>query len=297
MALPADGRTDVADLVIVGNAISAGISPAFKATSVCMNFCVTETFPTDTNVIKFRKSGSVVAESVAEGAVYIPSDSNSDITDTSVTVTAAKIAVSSPISAEAQRFGAGAATPARFADEHGRALGRFFDADFLSLVDSVTNVSTATGTMDTDCLLGGKFKIYNSLVPPGPQVALIDFKGASELEKLVASSGASIYSNAYSLPFLSGVPAANNYKGNFLGVDIYQSTGFSTTGGDNQQVIFNPLYAFCCGVGGAAETRVYFTGNGVASQVPGISDVVLSWMFYDLALYNDTAACELRSDT
>lgn len=297
MALPDDGRMDIADTVTAGNAISAMISPAFKQAAVCLNLTHAETCPDNTNVIKFRKSGSLIAEAVNEGAVYIPSDANSDINDTSVTCTAAKVMVSSPISREAQRFGGGAAAFPRVAAEQGRAIGRKYDADFLALIASITNSATAGTTLDTDTFLTGQYNVYNSLTPPGPLTALLDFKGVLELQKLVVNAGAAIWTNAYSLPLVGGAPQANNFKGNFLGVDVYQTTGFPTTGGDNRQVIFNPEYAFCAAIGGGVTTEIYYTGNGVASQVPGVSDVVQSYIFYAVQIYNNTAACQLRSDT
>lgn len=295
MSLPDDGRMDLGDTVIEANAISAAIGPAFKEASIGMGLVYAENFPTTSNVIKFRISGSLIAETVAEGAVYVPSDANSDINDTSVSVTAAKCVVGSPISWEAQRYGAGAANTARVADEQGRAIARFFDDDLLSLFDSITNVATAATTMDTDTLLLGQFNVLNALVPPGPLTAVLSFKQVHELRKLVANSGAAIYSSQYSSP-LFGTPAQNNFVGNFLGVDIYQTTGLSTSSGDSQGCIFNPQHAFCCGMGGAVETKIYFTGAGVQSQVPGISDYVLSWFSYDLAVWRNTAASELRSD-
>lgn len=296
MALPDDGRMDMADTVQIGNAISALISPAFKAQSIMMGLVHAETCSDSSQVIKFRKAGNLVAEGVNEGAVYIPSDANSDINDTSVTATAAKIMVASPISREAQRFGGGAANIPRVAAEQGRAIGRKFDTDLIALIDSITNTATATSTMDTDCLLTGQFNVYNALVPPGPQVAVLSFKQKLELSKLVANSGSAIYQSQYNSP-LFGTPAANNFVGNFLGIDIYQTTGLTTTGATTQGVIFNPLYTWCCAMGGEIVSDVSFSGVGVASQVAGVSDIVLSYIFYGIALWNNTAASELRSNT
>jgi len=297
MALPDDGRMDLADTVTIGNAISAAMSPAFKEGTFGMNVVYSETCSTDSNVIKFRKSGSLVAEAVSEGQVYTPSDANSDINDTSVTATATKVVVGSPISVEAIRFGAGAASTARVAGEQGRALARKFDDDLLALFDSITNTSVATSTMDTDTLITGRYKVHNALTPPGPLVAVMDFKQVLELQKLVANSGSAIWSNKSDLPLLSGTPAANGYVGTYLGVDVYQTTGLSTTGGDIQGAIFNPMYAFAAALGGGFESFIYFTGNGVASQVPGFSYVVDSWAFWNIVVWNNTAACELRSDS
>lgn len=291
-----DGLMQMADTVQIGNAISAAISPAFKEASIGMGLVYAETCSPASQVIKFRKSGSLIAEAVTEGAAYAASDANSDINDSSVTITAAKIAVASPISVEAMRFGGGAANVARVAAEQGRALARKFDDDLLALFDSITNVATATSTLDTDTLLTGQFNVMDSLVPPGPLTAVVDNKGAAELRKVVANAGAAIYSSQYNSP-LFGVPSQNNFIGNLLGIDIYQTTGLSTTGGDDQGCIFNPNYAFCAAMGGSVESVVQFSGMGVALLIPGFSDIVLSWLFYGVGVWNNSAACELRSDT
>lgn len=297
MALPDDGRMDIADCVIVGNAISTMISPALKEAVFSMPLIHVEECPPTTNVIKFRKSGSLVAEAVTEGAVYTPSDANSDINDTSVTATAVKIAVASPLTVEAIRFGAGAADIPRVAAEQARAIGRKFDDDFLALVDSITNVATASTTMSVDTLLEGQYNVYNALVPTGGLAAVLHFKQAYELKKVIASSGAAQYSNQSQISILNGIPQANGFVGNFLGVDIYQTTGLSTTGGDTQGVIFDPRIAFAAAIGGSIDTMVEWTGYGVASNIPGFSYAAESWIFYHIVVWNNTAASELRSDT
>lgn len=296
MALPADGRRELSDNIIVGNAISAQISPAFKEASIWMSLVAAQTCPPDSNVIKFRKSGSLIAEAVTEGAVYVASDANTLLADTSVTATAVKVASGGVFTHESERFGAGSSSVSRYGSEQGRALARKFDDDCLALIDSITNVATATSTLDTDTILTGKYHVNNSLVPPGPMTAVIDFKGAMELQKLIANSGAAIYSSQYNSP-LFGTPAANNFIGNYLGVDFYQTTGLSTTGSDDQGVIFNPLYAFGAAMGGSVYTDVQFTGPGVVDQIPGMSTYIMSWMYYNVVVWNNTAACELRSDT
>lgn len=296
MALPDDGRMDLADTITIGNAVSALMAPAFVRASIGLGLVYAETCPNNTNVIKFPKSGSLTAEAVAEGAVYLPTDANSDINDTSVTSTATKVMVASPISWEAQRFNSSYANTSRVAEEQGRALARKFDVDWKALFNSVTEAATATAGLDTDTVLLGQYNVYDGLTPPGPLVAVVDFKGAYELRKAVANSGSAIYASQYNSP-LFGTPAMNGFVGNFLGIDFYQTSGLSNTGGDDQGLIFDPRYAFCCALSGAIETRIWFSGMGVASQVAGTSDVVQSWFAYDIDLWNDDAACELRSDT
>ena len=296
MALPADGRSDIADFVTIGNAISAGIAPAFKQASFGLNLVHAETCPLDSNVIKFRTSGSVIAEAVTEGAVYTPTDTNSDITDTSVTATAVKVMVASPITAEALRFTAGQANFARYSAEQGRALGRYFDNDLCSLFNGVTNVATATSTLDTDTILTGQYNVNAALVPPGRQVCVLDHKGLLEIKKQLSNTGAAIYQSQYQHPLL-GAPQPNGYQGSLFDIDFYSSPYLTTTSSDDQGCIFNPEYAFAAAMGGAVETEIVFTGTGVALNIPAVSWIVISWMFYDLVMWNDTAACEVRSDT
>lgn len=297
MALPADGRMDVADTVGIGNAISRLMSPAFKAGTFGLNLVYSETFSNLSNKIKFRKAGYLTAETVGEGAVYLPSDANSQIVDTAVEVTAAKAVVGSPISYEAIKFGAGSADVSRIAAEQGAAIARKFDYDLKALFDSVSSTSTAGSTLDVDTVLTGQYNVFNSECPTGSMVCVIDFKGLLELQKLVASSGAAKYANQNQLTLLNGVPQANGFVGNYLGIDFYATNGLSTTGGDDQGVIFNPQWAFCCGLSGGIETEVYQTRMGVASQVAGLSWAVLSYMFYDVKVWNNSAISEIRSDT
>lgn len=297
MALPADGLTTRSDMVTTGTVVSALIPQAFKEASIWMNLVYSEDLPADAIAKKFRISGSVIAEAVTEGSVYTPSDTNSDLTDTSVTITAAKAVVGSPISVEALRFGGNGASLARVADEQGRALARLFDDDCNALINSITLAATASSTLTTDTLLEGQYKVLNALCPPGPLVAVLDFKGVYELQKLVVNAGAAVWTNALATQFISGVPQANNYRGNFLGIDIYATTGLSETGSDDQGVIFNPRYAFASVLGGAPETNIRWTGHGVASQVAGFSYEVSTHMFYGVGLWHDSAACEIRSDT
>lgn len=295
MALPQDGRMDMADTVQIGNAISALIGPELQKATWGLNLVYSETCSDASNVIKFRKSGSLVAESVSEGAVYIPSDANSDINDTSVTVTAAKIAVASPITYETQRFGGGAGSLDRVAAAQARAIARKFDTDVTALFNSITNVATTSGTCDSDTLLTAVYKIYNSNVPGGPLVCVGDYKQINDLVRLVANSGAAQYANQSQIALLGAVPQANGFVANYLGVDLYQTSGLTTTGGLYQGAVFNPMWAIAAALGGAIMTKVLPTGMGVASQVAGFSDVVLSHLFYGVGLWHDEAACELRS--
>lgn len=299
MALPADGLTTLSDAVTIGNSISTLIAPAFKNKTVGLNLTHTENCSTDSNVIKFRLDGFVIAEAVSEGAVYTPSDTNSDITITSVTATATKVAVSSPLTVEAQRFGAGSVNVPKTARAQGEALARKFDADLFALFDSVTNAATATSTFDTDTALLAQYYIDNAETPPGSKVAVISVKQALELKKLIANSGAAQYSNPSQINLIQGSAQANGFIGNFLDTDWYQvkSSNLSTSGGDTQGAMWQAPYGFAAALGGDVETRLWFSGHGIANQIPGFADMVSSYWLYNVVLFCDAAVCELRSDS
>lgn len=296
MALPDDGTRILTDAVTEGNAVSALISPAFVKSAIFLSLVNAQTCSPGTNVIKFRISGSLTAEAVADSVVYTPTDANTLLTDTSVTATATKVVSAGVWSVESEAFGAGSSNRARYSAELGAALARKFDADCITLIDSITNVATATSTMDTDTLNTGVYNIENSNVPPGPLVAVMSPRQVNDLRKLVANSGAAIYSTQYNSPFF-GPPQANRFQGNFLGVDIYQTTGLTATGGDTQGAIFNPKYFFGAAMGSGIGVNEEFTGTGVALNKPGFSTILSSWMFYNVVVWRNAAACELRSDT
>lgn len=297
MPLPEDGRTDYADFVTIGNGISAGIGPAVKAAAIGLNLVSIAEFPTDANSIKWRKSGSLVAEVVPEGAVYVPSNAKSDINDTSVTTTAAKVVVSSPITAEAMRFGAGAGTVERFSTEQGRAIARKFDADLFALFTGASQIATAASAMDADTLLLGIFNLEASEVPLTRLAAVLSAKQIHELRVEAKNTGGAAYMSQVSLNILGGQPQANQFVGKYLGVDIYRGFGLPTVTTRTVGAVFDTGLAFCAGIGGPIETRVSFTGPGVQNQIPGVSDNVLSWMFYDVKEYYDQAVSQLRSNT
>lgn len=291
-----NGLTTMSDMNQAAYMLSRLLGPALVEASTWLNLVYAETCSEDSNKIRLQKSGSLIAEGVNEGAVYVPSDANSDITDTYVEITAAKIVSGSVLTAEQQRFGGVFRQIPRFGEEQGRAIARKFDVDCNALINSVTETATAAALLDTDTLLEAVYKVRNGLLPAGPLSAVLDRKGISELQKQVANSGAAIYSSQYNHPIF-GTPKPNNFIANLLGVDIYQMSGLSTTGGDDQGVLFDPRYFIGAAMGGDVITVPRWMGQGVSSENAGLSWELLSYIFYGVAVYYDAAACEVRSDT
>lgn len=282
-------ETELSNFVTIGNAVSTLMSPAFKEASIMLNLCHTENFPDNTNVIKFRKSGSLTAEALAESTAYSYSAS-SELTDTSVSATAAKVVAASKVTVEALRFGTGSANMERIAQEQGRAIARMYDDDVIALFDNFATTQTATSVLTVDDMITAQYKVYNGNVPVGKLAAVLEYKGAHEIRKEIQSTGGTPWSNMSMLEILNGTPQPNGYVGSVAGMDVYQTTGMPTGGGDDYALVFNPQWTFAAGLGGAFSTNVWY-------DPVSFLYVVSSFMFYNVVEWNDTAGCSLLSDT
>lgn len=284
-------ETELSNVTTVGNAISALMSPAFKEAAIMPNLIHMETFRNNTNVIKFRKSGDLTAATLAESTAYTFSAS-SELTDSSVSCTAVKGVVMSKITQEALRFGGGQADTSRIAAEQGRAIARLFDDTALALFSGFSTQVTASSILTVAKMLEAQYRVYNGNVPvDGRLTAVLDYKGAHEIRAEIAASSASAYVNPAFLDILNGTPQANNYVGNVVGIDVFQSIGLPTSASDDVALVFNPRWAFCAGVGGAFETEI------ARKLSEGLYYEVASWMFFDIKEWNDAAGVGLLSDT
>lgn len=283
-------ETEISNFIIRANEISAAISPAFVDASVCMNLVHAETCSDSSNVIKFRKAGSLTAATLAESTAYTFSAS-SELTDSSITATAAKAAIVSKLTVEAMRFGTPRAKIATLAEEQGRALARLFDDTVIALFTGFSQLVTATSTLTVDNLLDAQYTIFSGGVPPGRLAFVGHYKGVNELGKVALNTNAAAFTNPNFLQLI-GQPQANNFKGQIADIDVYQTSGHATTGGDNRQAMFHPLYAFCCALGGAFESEV-----SPLLLSTGFWKEVASWMYFDVKEWNDLAGVEVRSDS
>ena len=287
-------ETLLASKITIGNAISAAISGAFVNKAHLLPLVYTESFPDNTNVIKFRKSGYLDSAIVAENTAYTYSGS-SVLTDSSVSCTAEKSVLATKTSVEAVRFGTSAGSLERIAGEQASGHGRQFDTQVKTLFSSVTNAVIAATTLTKNDCLDARYNIAAATKGAfsGQLVGSLHFKGANELRKEMTSITATAWSNSSMLGLL-GVPQPGKPSGEVLGIQFYESDGHPTTGGDNIQCVWDPTMAFAAGVDGrnGAYSSIYepSTANGVLWEI-------MSWLFFKVVLWNDTAACKLRSDS
>ena len=284
--------TELSNSNTIGNALSAVASPAFVKSTVGMNLMYTENLPSMTNVKKFRKNGSLTAASLAESTAMAV-DANGELTDTAVSATAAKCAVSSGLSVEEQKFGT--IDLARIGNEQFAAIARFVDNDFLSMASGLSQTQTATSVMTVDDLMTAQMTIYNGNVP-NPEVtlaAVLGPKAVYNVKKEIIQSGASAWSNPAQLGLFQGAAVkANGLVGSIPGVaDVYQTTGFATGGGDDSQMLLHPMWCLA-GIFDSAP-QSWLTNKGSE----GLYTEVVSYYFYDIVGWNDTAGVLVKSDT
>lgn len=276
------------------DAVSAAMSPAFVNATMGLGLVYSEPFDPNTNVKKFRKSGSGTAQTVAEAANFTYG-TTTEITDSSTSVTAAKKVFASKHSVESLKFGDAAATFDRYLGEHGGALGRLFDTDLKALFSSITNVVTATTTLTKDDVLEARYNIRSSTKGAfsGMLVSMLDFKGAYELDKVLTDTAAAAFNQQVPLGYI-GVAKTNpaHYKGSLFGIDFYETDGLSTVSSDDIAAVWDPTLGFCAGVDTSG-----FQSESIFAGSQGVYFELTSWAFWKVALWNDTACSGLRSDT
>lgn len=282
-------ETEQGNLIRIGNDISAEISPNFAASTVGMNLVTVQQFSPEINVIKFRKAGSLTAAAVSESGSW-SYGSGSELTDSSVTVTGAKVAQNAKVTVEALRFGAGQADFARVAAEQGRALARSYDDSLCALFPSLSQSVTATSTLTRDELLDAMQLIDAGNVPSGTLVAMLHAKQISDLRKELSNDNGTPWSNISLLDILGGRPQATGFAGNYAGIDLFQSNLVDNSGGNHQGALFHPEYTFCSGVGGSFETNVQYEADDFLYKIS-------SHFFYDVKEWNDGAGILVLSDT
>lgn len=284
--------TELANSQTLGNLLSSTSSPAFVKGTCMMNLMMLENLPTGTAVKKFTKNGSLTAAIVAESTAAQP-DANGELTDTSVTATAAKTVVSSGITVEEQRFGN--IDIERIGNEQFAAIARAVDTDALVMASGFSTAVTAASVLTVDDLFTAQFNIFNSNCPNQevPLAAVIGPRAGYNLKKEVFQSGASAWSNPALLGIFNDQPVqANCYIGRLLAnIDIYQTTGFGTTGGDDRQMVIHPMWALAGMFDTAPQTWILQQGAA------GLYTEVVSYLLYDIIELNDLAGNELRSDT
>lgn len=292
-------ETEYANIVKPTDVLAVGAAKAFISEAFYLSTLrqpSIESLPVGTKTKLFRKRGYLVAETVAESGSITPS-ANNEITETSTSVTAEKQAVAVFPTVENLKFTE--ADLAAYGAESGQALARLSDSQLKALHSSFTNSVTATSILTVDDILDAAYTVRSSIkggASGARLVGVFDYKGINEINKELKDAGGSAYVQQINLELLgttNGEPLSQ-YKGNLMGVDIYETDGLPTSGGDDIALVFDPGLAYAAIVEG---------GLGINSTIDkpkataGFKYEISSWAFWKVQLWNDTAACKVLSDT
>lgn len=284
--------TELSNSNTLGNLLSIAASPALVKTPVMMANMTLENLPSGTNVVKFRKNGSLTGALVAESTANAV-DSNGELTDSSISATAAKAIVVSGLSVEEQQFGY--ITLDRIATEQGTAIGRYVDNDALSMASGLATSVTCASVATVDDLMLAQMNIYNSNCPNQevPLSAILGPRAVYNIKKDILQSGGTPWANPAMLDIFAGAPVkANGLIGTIPGFgNVFQTTGFATSSGDDVQMVIHPIW---CLAGIFASAPVTWVQNRGAE---GFYTEVASYYFYDVIEWNDLCGVKFLSDT
>jgi hypothetical protein len=282
-------ETELSNFAIPTDVVSDAIAQALVQKVVALPRIYSEDLPVGTNLKKFRKDGSLTAEEIAESASYSFS-SSSELTQSSVNSTATKFVCVSKLSVEAQQFAG--VTPAMLYQKQGEAIARDLDDEILALASGLSTSVTATNVLTVNDIMTAVYNVQNGTqgVSSGVLDGLFDYKGVMEIRKELLSAGAAVFSQPQQTSLLAGTANNSGFVGSLPGVNIYQTNGLPTTGGDDIAIVFDPALAFASVYGGM-QNRASWKGS------EGFFDELSTFLFFDVIEWNDAAGCGVRSDT
>lgn len=283
-------ETELANYAVPTDEISVGISRALVKTAVMPSLIYSEDIPSSGNVKKFRKDGSLTAESLAQSTEYTFSAS-SELTQASASATIAKTVVVSKLTLEALKMGGVDANLPNLQRKQAEAISRILDSEILALFTGLGTGVTATNVMTIGDLFTA---IMNIEVGLGGGARMIYAGGAKQIKEMKVeqvTSGAAIWSQPQRSTLLSGALGDVGFKGEVGGALCYQVSGLSTSGGDDVSAVFNPDIAFAA----AYDTMIEVWSVDVVSG--GFYKEIGSAFFHKAVEWNEIAGEKILSDT
>lgn len=282
--------TEFSNTITYPKVLSDLMAPAFVKSTCMMNLIYAEDLPVMSMVKQFRRNGSLTAALLGESTA-LGVNANGELTRTAVDATAAKCAVSSGVSVEALRFSD--LDLVSIAESQANAIARFVDNDGLSMFGGFSNTVTAAAGLTVNDVLLAQFSIYNAECPNKevPLAVVIGHRAHLNIKQQLTESGASAWTSQNLLSILQSTPQANCFVGSMgPSLNFYATSGFGTSGGDNQQGVFHPQWALA----GMFDTAPVLVSSMKGSE--GLYQEAVSYYFYDIIEWNDAAGVCLNSD-
>lgn len=283
--------TEIGNIITPDNVVSDVLGPALVKKVTMMNLMHVEDIPTSTPVKKFRKDGALAEPSttVAESTA-VSLAAGGELSQSAVNATAAKMAISSALSVEEMQWGS--MSLADIALKQADAIARGVDTTALSRASGLSqSVTSSAGLTLEDIYLAG-YTIDNQEVPDleVQKAVVISRKARHNLQIQSLQTGASAFVNTQFLSILNDKPRPNNLVASIPGYDIYATSGFATSGGDNVQLVIHPRY---CLAGMFAARPVTWTAN---KGTEGLFSESVTYYFFAIVEWYDQAGVALNSD-
>lgn len=286
-------ENELGNFVHSSEIIASYMGPAFVQADMTLPLIRTENFPDNTGTVLFPISGKVEAQIVSESGNYTY-DANSEITDTSVSITFQKSVQAQKVTVEALRFSGGAMSLRRAAEEAARAHARRQAADLKALFSGISGSVTAATTMVKDVLLDARYIVVSGMKGLNSEklVGWLSYRQLNDLSKELTDTTATAFTSQVDLGVI-GISSGRKPKGELFDIWLWETDGLPTSGGDTVGCVWDPAHAFCGGVDGGAgfDSEVVFLGS------QGVAYELTTWMFYKFGEYRDAAGCRVLSDT
>ena len=283
--------TEFANSVQPTDVLGRMTAPYFAKSNTMLGLCYTEELPVGTMTKKLTRKGGITAVGTVAESTAVSLAAGGEITDSASTGTIAKCAVVSGLSVEAEQFSR--IDYQRIAEDQGANIARFVDDDALSLFGGFSQSVTCTAGTTTDDLFLAQYTIFASECP-NKNVKLKyvgHHRGVYNLKTELKNTSASAWTNQTYLQILGGLPQANNFHGEIMGIDIYGTSGHTTSGGDTVQGVFHPVWALAAFLAPRPEIVMVKKGS------EGLYTEITSYFFYDVFEYCDLAGVKFLSDT
>ena len=286
-------ETEHANIAHPTNVISDGVTAALVQGVVVAPLLRSEPLPQNTKIKLFRCDGYLVGEEVSESS-SITADGDNEITQTTVTGTAVKLAAQCKVTVEVERFNPNL-TEGEIARYLGQAIAMDWDDEPLGLFSSISNSVTCDAGAVPEKYLDAVYTVrtYTAGVSPASGlIAVCDYKAVNELQKYLIQSGASVWSQERMSTLLAGAPGTRGFRGSLPGMDIYETNGIPTGSGDDYNCVFDPEICFGTMVDETVDVRKQWLGatGGFATEYSG-------HIFCDVVIWNNYGGCLVKSDT
>lgn len=288
-------ETELANIIKQTDTVSAMKLEAFTTTDNVWPLIYSEAFDSTTNVKKFRKGGKLEVANGTESTGYT-FGSDSEVTESSVTVTGTRKEVAAKLTLEQLAFSGAYQSLEDTIKLAFQGFARKAAGELKTLFSSLSGSVTASTTLTKDALLDARYivasGVKNATLSPR-LVGYFDYKGMNELAKELTSVSASAFSNQVDLGGVLGIATGGKPKGELFDIVLFETDGLPTDTGDDVAAVWDPAKCFCAGVMSSQMPEMWI--KNPSADAPWYEIYMAT--FWAIAELADAAGTRVRSDT